>query len=179
MRTRKYFAAGVTAFFCMSMFSVQVRAATVPMEMEPGTEIVYDDEGKPIFVKGGIQDFIEWEDLNGKMQKKEIPKDIPLNGQMKMVQERDMLAVMIRDFRDSQDVIHVMPPDVVPNMKAIYNGETGAIDHIYYADKNEPSGYSLHGDERLQEQDTQKTHKLYQQEKKFLKRICDPFLYFW
>lgn len=163
---------------CSSLLTIRVQAATVPMEMQPGTEIIYDEEGNPSVIKGGAKDFVEWEGLDAKIHRNEIPKDISLKEQMRIIQESDVLSVMIRDFKDRQDTIYMMPPDVVPNMKVVYSVETGDIDNIYYADKNEPSGYSLHGDERMQSKDTEKTHNLYQIEKTILKGLPVPFLHF-
>lgn len=134
----------VVCFFMMGMTvyaseSPEVEAAKkqVPPTMLPGTIIIYDEDLNPTIVEGGFPN----------MENRvvvEIPKDATS-------EEREALEISNRMAKSYQEWIageYIWDPEIkiYPGMKVVYNEQSGVIDNIYYVDKDDPSGYSIHNE---------------------------------
>lgn len=124
-------------------------STAVPMLMQPGTILLYDENAEPVIVAGGYaeNDVIpESEPTFPEPHMVEIPADATAEEAYQIELENLMAQQQYEAFMRG-DYIVADPPTAYPFMKVVYNETTGSIDNIYYPDDNESSGYSIHNSE--------------------------------
>lgn len=117
----------------------------IPMQMQPGTVIVYDEMLNPIIEKGGYatQSRIgEMEVLQGPVLAN-IPDNATAEEKEQIQLENEIAQIAYNNFL-AGNYVREDPLQIYPGMKVEYDSITGNINNIYYVDESEPSGYSIH-----------------------------------
>lgn len=111
----------------------------VPLFIQPGTIIVYDDDLDMTILQGGYSDKSVNIDEKFPLIVPDMPENISGN-------EKKAFKKLQEDIQEDIDngEFNTYPVSYpFPGEKVIY-GEDGYIMHCYYRDDNEPSGYSIH-----------------------------------
>ncbi|EJL40199.1 hypothetical protein P4U99_03505 [Brevibacillus agri] len=130
--------------------SVEVSARednTIPQYMLPGTVLIYDDNLQIVVEKGGYPNFDVRQvsrNLDGPHIAK-IPEDAT-EEEARQIELENELAIKAFQMSVAGDYIQAPLPEIYPGMKVVYDEVTGELNNIYYADENDPSGYSLHNE---------------------------------
>lgn len=115
----------------------------IPDKMIHGSVIVYDEQANPILEKGGY-DYNE--NAYSVSYEKPFQKRIPITSDMsknkiELVEWENSLCE--EATKNLDNLVYVDNLKIYPNMKVVYNSETGYIDNILYKNDSEISGYSI------------------------------------
>lgn len=122
------------------------RAAEVPLKMQPGTIIVYTDTLEPLVIRGGYAQDEALSKTQSILPSAPILAKLPEDANAEDFAEialENRIAIAQYEAITSGNYIKESPPVACPKMKVVYD-ETGRISNVYYPDKREPSGYSIH-----------------------------------
>lgn len=129
-----------------SVFASEEPLATVPMKMQPGTVIIYDEDCSPTFLSGGYtaSSFSNKPlSINIEDRLANIPEDATPEEKEKLERENELVRQLYEKIEAGMIEVDE-PSEIVPGMKVVYD-IYGEINNIYYIDDAEPSGYSIHG----------------------------------
>ena len=141
------------------LLSTNVMAAdsvTIPMQMQPGTILHYDDNLNATIEQGGYAISATGGSIQ-ESKKQLILANIPEGASQEEIDQIELenqIATVAYNMYIAGD--YTKAPDFVasPGIKVVYNEITGQIDNIYYPDDNDPSGYSIHNAPEIQPQQT-------------------------
>lgn len=142
----------IIGIVCACFLDVPTQAGNVenrvPAAMEPGSVLLFDEDLQPVVTAGG---YLSSDDTG--------TTDYPVVFQ---VPESATPAEIAYFTQENQQVKNNFPdwcPDgyvrtkIYPGMKVIYDEHSGDINNIYYADENDPTGYTLHAETETDLQD--------------------------
>lgn len=112
---------------------------TIPLFMQPGTIIIYDDDLNMTILQGGYSDKTVNINKNFSLIVPDMPENISGD-------EKESFKKLQKDIQEDIDSgeYNTYPISYpFPGEKVIY-GDDGYVMHCYYRNDSEPSGYSIH-----------------------------------
>ena len=118
----------------------------IPYLMEPGSILTFDENLKPIVLKGGFVNtntnlYIKDKSLEDYLVKPSSDLTDSEREQLQLENEmaKEMYFNILNDNYERVNDKH----NIYPGMVIVYDENTGELNNFYYVDKNEESGYSI------------------------------------